>query len=136
MEGKIKMKTLKNKIAAITISVFFILSMTASITLIPNASAHTPPLQVPTWAYISVQPNPIGIGQAAYVNFWLDKVPPTAEAQYGDRWQNFTVQVTNSAGAVTTLGHLPPMTQEEHTLHTRPQQQVTILSSSSFQDKH
>ena len=36
------MKTLKNKIVAIAISIFFVLSMTASIMLIPNASAHTP----------------------------------------------------------------------------------------------
>jgi hypothetical protein len=95
---------------AILIALLLTFSMTASMTLIPTASAHTPPYDIPTWAFISVMPNPVGIGQAAYVNFWIDKAPPTAEAQYGDRWQNFTVKVTTPGGTTTTLG---PFTSDD-----------------------
>jgi outer membrane protein assembly factor BamB len=52
---------------------------------------------IPTTAYLSVAPNPIGIGQTASVDFWLDKSP------YGDQFQ-FTVIVTKPNGANETLG--------------------------------
>ena len=45
---------LKNKIAAITICVFFVLSMTGSMILVPNVNAHSPPWNIPTYAYIEV----------------------------------------------------------------------------------
>jgi hypothetical protein len=68
------MKTLKNKIAAITIATFFILSMTASTMLIPSANAHTPPWNIPEYAYIVAAPNPIGVGQTIEIYMWLDSV--------------------------------------------------------------
>ncbi len=100
------MKTLKNKIAAITIVIFFMLSMTASTMLLtlPTASAHTPPWNIPTYSFCSVSPNPIGEGQTARVNFWVDIPPPTAVANYGGRWTNLTVKVTLPSGTTTTLG--------------------------------
>ena len=49
------MKILKNKIAAITIVTFFVLSMIASVAMIPNASAHTPAWQIPTFAYVQAR---------------------------------------------------------------------------------
>jgi hypothetical protein len=97
------MKTLKNKIAAITIAIFFILSMTASMMLIPTASAHSPPWDVPTYTYVAVSPNPDGIGQTLFVHFWLNAPPPTASGIYGDRWK-MTVVVTEPGGTKTTLG--------------------------------
>jgi hypothetical protein len=104
------MKTLKNKIAAITIAIFFILSMTASMMLIPSANAHTPPWTIPTYAYINAAPNPAGVGQKVTVDMWLDKVPPTALEQYGMRWSGFTVTVTAPDGINTTLG---PFTSDD-----------------------
>ncbi|MGA2682443.1 MAG: PQQ-binding-like beta-propeller repeat protein [Candidatus Bathyarchaeia archaeon] len=93
-----------SKIAAITIVTFFVLSMTASTTLLPNANAHSPPFHVPTFAFCSVSPNPIGAGQTARVNFWIGEPPPTASGQFGDRWQHITVVVTKPDGTTTTLG--------------------------------
>ena len=37
--------------------------MAASTSLMPKVSAHNPGYQIPTYAYISVHPNPIGVGQ-------------------------------------------------------------------------
>ncbi|MFB3888224.1 MAG: PQQ-binding-like beta-propeller repeat protein [Candidatus Bathyarchaeia archaeon] len=73
-------------------------TMLVSLVALPTATAHTPALNIPTWAYLTVEPNPVGVGQAAYVNFWLDKAPPTANAQYGDRWEGFKVTVTKPDG--------------------------------------
>jgi outer membrane protein assembly factor BamB len=94
----------KNKLMAISFATLLIASMSASMLLIPNASPHTPPLTIPTWAYLSAMPNPVGIGQEAFVNFWIDKAPPTAATIYGDRWQNFTVTVTKPDGTTQSLG--------------------------------
>jgi len=98
------MLKLKDKIAAITIAIFFVLSMAACMTTIPITDAHNPPFTIPTFAYISVQPNPCGIGQMASVNFWIDQVPPTANQAWGDRWQNYMVKVTKPDGTTESLG--------------------------------
>ena len=77
--------------------------MTISMTALPTF-AHSPPFTIPTFAYISVQPNPCGVGQAASLNFWIDQVPPTANQAWGDRWGNFTVKVTRPDGTTENLG--------------------------------
>ena len=48
--------------------------------------AHTPPWRIPTYAYLEVFPSPIGKGQPLFIFGWMDKYPPTASGQYGDRW--------------------------------------------------
>jgi len=81
-----------------------VLIFAATLVALPTVSAHDPPWQVPTWAYLSVAPNPVGAHQTVFVNFWIDKVPPTANSAYGDRWQNYTVQITKPDGSTETLG--------------------------------
>jgi outer membrane protein assembly factor BamB len=68
------MQISKNKTAAIAIAIILTLSMGGSMMLIPNASAHTPAWSIPTYAYINVAPNPIGVGQTLLVYMWLDPV--------------------------------------------------------------
>ena len=115
------MKTLKNKIAAITIAIFFMLSMTASMITAPvNAVTLAPgKISIATFAFINVAPNPIGVDQTVNVGMWLGEPPPTAGAQFGDRWQNYKVTVTLPDGSTTTLG---PFTSDDtggaHTSYT------------------
>jgi hypothetical protein len=113
------MQRIKSKTMAIAIVIFFILSMTASTMQIPSGNAHTPPFQIQTYAFISAQPNPVGVGQSVSVNFWLDKVPPTANGPYGDRWQNYMVKITLPDGTTQNLG---PFTSDDaggaHTYYT------------------
>jgi hypothetical protein len=66
-------------------------------------------------AYISVAPDPIGIGQSAYVLMWLDKTNPTVDAQYGDRCGNFTMTITKPDGTTSTEG---PFTGDLVSAHT------------------
>jgi outer membrane protein assembly factor BamB len=103
------MKTLKNRIAAIAIAIFLTISIGASMILVPTASAHDPPWEIPTFSFCSVSPNPVGVGQTLRVNFWVNEPPPTAQPQqlvgnYGDRWENMTVIVTKPDGTTETLG--------------------------------
>jgi hypothetical protein len=125
---KEKMKMLKNKTLAIAIAIFLLLSMTASIILTPNANAHTPAWQIPTYAFINVAPNPAGLGQSVTVGMWLQIPPPSAQAAYGDRWHNFKVTVTKPDGTTETLG---PFTSDDtggtFTLYT-----PTSLGNYSF----
>jgi len=72
--------------------------------VLPSIKAHTPAWTIPTYAYLSVAPNPVGINQEVFVNFWLNLPPPTASGAYGDRWKNFTVEVTKPDGTLETKG--------------------------------
>ncbi len=77
--------------------------MITSLVILPT-TAHTPGWEIPTYSFIVVSPNPIGVGQTVNVNFWINQPPPTASAQYGDRWNNLTVIVTKPDDSVDTLG--------------------------------
>ncbi len=98
------MQNLKTKTMAIMITAILIISMGASMTLLPNANAHTPPWQIPTYAYCNVAPNPSGLGQTVTVGMWIQIPPPTAAGTLGDRWHGFKLTVTRPDGTTETLG--------------------------------
>jgi hypothetical protein len=93
------MKTLKNKIAAITISIFFILSMTTVTSIIPNAKATigVPPYPTTGWTYAF--PAIIGLGQTEFLDCWVSP-PPYVSGTY---YYNETFIVTSPKGTVTTI---------------------------------
>jgi hypothetical protein len=68
------MRLLRYKAIAVFFAVLLASSITASMILIPNANAHSPPWQIPTYAYIFAAPDPIGVGQTTHVYMWLDCV--------------------------------------------------------------
>ncbi len=113
------MQFAESKTATIAIAIFLMLSMTASIILLPTTSAHTPAWQIPTYAYITAGPTPIGVGQQAHVYMWLDPVygaagggtaaigtnASTASASLSAnsyRFQNFKLTITAPDGTVST----------------------------------
>ena len=104
------MKFVKSKKSAILIVLLLMISMSTSMAFVPNVRAHSPPLQIPSYAFLNVAPNPAGIGQTVTVDMWLGQVPPTALAQYGDRWMNYKVTVTKPDGTNETLG---PFTSDD-----------------------
>ncbi len=59
---------------AILIALLLTISMGASMILVPATSAHSPPWDIPTYAYVVAAPDPIGVGQEAHVYMWLDPV--------------------------------------------------------------
>ncbi len=88
---------LKNKTAAIAFVILLVFSISASMTLgqvpIPKGT-HTP-----TYAYLSLGPNPAGVGQTVTVNMFLLIPMLTSESAIG-----FTVQMTDPSGHTSTLG--------------------------------
>ncbi|MGA2680207.1 MAG: PQQ-binding-like beta-propeller repeat protein [Candidatus Bathyarchaeia archaeon] len=97
------MKSLKSRTIAILIAAILTISMGASTMLLQNAKA-TVGLNITTYGFINVGPSPIGVGQTAYINMWVDKPTPTANGAYGDEWQNLKVTVTKPDGTTQTLG--------------------------------
>jgi hypothetical protein len=96
------MKTLKNKTIAIAIAIFLMLSMGASMILVPSVNAHTPAWQIPTFAYIQAVPNPIGVGQQAIIYMWVDKIPDLAEPTNPIRFENYQLLITAPDGTTQT----------------------------------
>ncbi len=98
------MEKLKNKSKISTIALILILTISAIFVALPIAGAQDDPEEVILYAFLSAAPSRVGVGQVVYLSFWLDKVPPTANVQYGDRWENLEVVVTKPDSSETTLG--------------------------------
>ena len=106
------MKKPNIKSVTIIFAILLSISMAASITLIPNANAHTPSWNIPTYAYIIAEPNPIGAGQTAHVYMWLDSVfgsagfatVGTSEALLSNnyRFHDYNLIITAPDGTNTT----------------------------------
>jgi hypothetical protein len=93
-----------SKTKATTISLILALTFSAILIAFPITTAHDPAWDIPTYAYVYASPDPVGVGQTVYVVFWLDKVPPTAAGAGGDRWRDFTVEITTPSGSKINLG--------------------------------
>jgi hypothetical protein len=83
------------------------LAMAFSLIALPTANAHTPPIQIPTHAYIVAEPNPIGVGQTITIYMWLDQVfgvgygsAGVAAVQNDYRFHNYQLTITASDGTV------------------------------------
>ncbi len=103
---KTKNETVKfsrNKITSVAIALLMIFSMTASLMFVPSVNAHTPPLNIPTWTFVSTAPQTVGVNQEVMIVMWQNILPPTANGQYGDRW-TFMVNVMKPDGTNDTLG--------------------------------
>jgi hypothetical protein len=91
------------KTTAIAIAIFLIVSMGASTILLPTANAHTPSWSIPTFAFINVSPNPVGVGQQVSVIMWLDKTFDPSIALSNDyRFHNYNLTITKPDGSTET----------------------------------
>lgn len=100
------MKILKDKTKSSLIALLLMLTITATSTFValPSANAHTPSWNIPTYAYLSVSPLTVGVGQYVQLTMWLNCLPPTAQGIEGDRWNGYIVNVTKPDGNKETLG--------------------------------
>ncbi|NLE05286.1 MAG: hypothetical protein GX638_10880, partial [Crenarchaeota archaeon] len=93
------MKNLKNR-TIFPIVLVLILALSSILAIVPMVSAA----EIPTYSFLTVNPNPIGVDQSISVNFWLDKVTPTAGPAGGDRWEGITITITKPDGSIETKG--------------------------------
>ena len=92
----------KNKTIPIAIAIFLMLSMSASMMLVPTSSAHTPAWHLTTFAYIQAFPNPIGVGQTTLIYIWLDKTMDGESAANDIRFHNYNLTITAADGTTET----------------------------------
>ncbi|MEM2911538.1 MAG: PQQ-binding-like beta-propeller repeat protein [Candidatus Bathyarchaeia archaeon] len=71
---------------------------------IPASTAHTPPISVPTYAYVQVSPNPVGVNESVFIVMWLHGAPPTAAGIGGDRYHDFWITIYTPRGNVEKFG--------------------------------
>jgi hypothetical protein len=90
------------KIIAITIATILMFSIAASTMITPNASAHTPAWQIPTYAYVIPGTNPIGVGQPVNIIMWLDAVIAGARPTNDIRFRNYNLTITKPDGTTET----------------------------------
>jgi hypothetical protein len=101
----IENKTVQRKRIPSVIALILLMTSATMMGSIMTTSAHSPPWAISTYAYLTITPNPVGVGQTATVNFWIDKQPPTASGPpYGSFWTNLTVTVTKPDGSIEQLG--------------------------------
>src|SRR5208282_441171 len=98
-----KMQKTKNRIATISIALLLTISIGASMILVPNASAHTPAWQIPTYAYVEGVPNPIGVGQTSRIIMWLDAVHDGALIGNDYKFTDYELTITSPNGTSTAL---------------------------------
>jgi PQQ-like domain len=96
------MKIALNKTATITITILLSISMAASMTLLPNATAHTPPWQITTYAFVAASPNPVGVGQQMLIFGWINQVISGALLENNIRAENYTFIITQPDGTKVT----------------------------------
>ncbi|MFZ7138430.1 MAG: PQQ-binding-like beta-propeller repeat protein [archaeon] len=88
-----------NKSKFCTISLVLVLAISATLTALPTiVSAHDPALEITTFAFINVAPNPVGVNQQVNVLFWLDKVIYNAAADNEIRFHDYTLTITKPDG--------------------------------------
>jgi outer membrane protein assembly factor BamB len=93
---------LKSKTVTIAIAMFFVLSISASTMQLPNVTAQSSSPVIKSYAYIAVDPNPVGVGQAVTVDMWLSRVLPGAELGNDVRWHDYELIITDPDGVDTT----------------------------------
>ena len=93
------MKITKNKAAAIAIAIILTISLAAYVAMQVNADFPPSGTDIPSYSYINVGPNPVGVGQMVTVNMF-HAIPTLTSAGY----EGMMVYVTDPAGHTTTLG--------------------------------
>ena len=114
----IKSANLKGK--TIAIALILLLTISAAVAVLPHVNAQintyssTPTLgsnglwNEPTFAGLTIAPNPVGVGQTAQVIMLIELLPPSigieATTTTTGGWIGLTLTVTDPNGTATTLG--------------------------------
>ncbi len=92
----------KRQRTLIVLSLVFAIAA-STFAVVPFTAAHDPAWVIPTYTYVAVTNDVIGVNQQAVIVYWLNAYPPTAIGAFGDRW-TFTVEVTKPDNTKETLG--------------------------------
>ena len=108
-------KTRQNKTST-AFSVFLMLAMAVAFIALPAANAHTPPWTLPTHAFLSVSPNPVGVGERVIIVAWVDWPLPDTGLSNDIRFRDYKVTITGPDGQTVTINM--PSTDPTSTSYT------------------
>jgi outer membrane protein assembly factor BamB len=96
------MENFKNKIFAV-IALLLMVSMVIPFAVLSTTSAHTPAWSIVSFAYCTVAPSPVGVGQTVQVYMWVDTPMPNSALTNNYRRANYQLTITKPDG--TTESH-------------------------------
>jgi outer membrane protein assembly factor BamB len=96
------MRITKSKLSTI-ITVFLLLTVIGgtSVLTLPT-DAHTPAWTIVSYAYLSVAPDPVGVGQTVAIVMWVDAPLPSATVTNDIRRTGYTLTITKPDGKTDT----------------------------------
>ncbi|MDR0373040.1 MAG: PQQ-binding-like beta-propeller repeat protein [Nitrososphaerota archaeon] len=97
------MQTSKNKILTTLIAISLIITIGTPIVLLQSTTAHSPPWNIPTYAFLAVEPNPVGVGQYVNVVMWAGLVLPGATVGNEVRFHDYKLVITHPDGHNETM---------------------------------
>ena len=83
-----------------TLAIALFLTVTLSVTIVAFPFANAQPRQITSYCYLSVEPNPVGVGQATFISVWVDAVFPDANFDNKVRRHDYKITVTEPDGSV------------------------------------
>ncbi|MEM2968548.1 MAG: hypothetical protein QXJ76_04490 [Candidatus Bathyarchaeia archaeon] len=96
------MNNRKNKAKTI-LAIFLLLSFAVTLIALPAANAHSPPWTITTHAFLTVNPNPVGVGQRVVIVAWAGLVLPSAAVTNDIRFHDYKVTITRPDGNTETI---------------------------------
>ncbi len=91
---------LKNKVAILLVAIL-LFTMSSTMFFMPTSTAHSPPWSFPSYSYIVVAPDPVGVGQKVAVSMWADYPLPGAVVTNNIRRQDYTLTIAAPDGTIT-----------------------------------
>ncbi len=96
--GEKKMQILKNKNVTIATVIILVAAISMSMAMLPQANAHTPIWTFDSYAYLTIQPDPVGVGQTVAVVMWIDGPLPGATVTNDIRRHDYKLTITDPTG--------------------------------------
>ena len=96
------MKMIKNKTFATMIALILMLTIAIPLFALPTANAHSPSWNIPSFAYVVAQPNPVGVGQRVMIFMWVDTPLPSAAVTNDIRRHDYKLTITKLDGTTET----------------------------------
>lgn len=93
----------KNSKLAIGIISILMFSVTFSLVAPPLAFAHSPLWEIPTFAFISANPNPVGVGQEVLIVVWINQVIQGVSADNDIRFHDYKLTITKPDSTTETI---------------------------------
>ena len=90
---------------ALTAMMIVDLPMTQAQTMYNSGNYLKLPTEIPTFIYCWASPDPVGVGQTAYVNAIFSKPVPTSHGLLGDMYVSITIEITDPDGQKLFMDH-------------------------------